>query len=308
VRTSESSSGHTINGDRRLSIWNRARWLWVNWLNNTRAASNLDPSLILAAFIAGSNPSDWPKIDPKASPSRRLCDLFWRALPWPRIAAHLGNAVQVLEIGCGTGRYGVLAEECLDGAFAGYLGMDAVRHAEWDDHRSNPKFEFVCADSDTTYQYLSRANLIITQSALEHFERDLAFFRQLADHAASANRQMLQIHLMPSAACITTFPWHGVRQYTPRTVSRITRMFGAETQRRLYSLGSSACNRVHRRYITYPWLLGKDDQRARRPADYDRDLREAVRLDDAAPTGGVACFHALVLQSHLARDIFHEPR
>jgi SAM-dependent methyltransferase len=308
VTASESSSGHMVNGDRRLSKWDRGRWLWVNWLNNTRAASDLDPSLTLAAFNAGAIAADWQKIDALASPSRRLCDLFWRALPWPRIAAELADSVKVLEIGCGTGRYGVLAQECLGGAFAGYVGLDAVAHDEWQGHRANPKFAFLCADSGSTTQHLDGVNLIITQSALEHFEKDLTFFRQLADYVATSQRPIIQIHLMPSAACITTFPWHGVRQYTPRTVSRITRMFAAQTGRRLFSLGSRACNRVHRRYITLPWLMGRGDQRGLRPGDYERDLREAVRQDDASPKHGEACFHALVLQSQVARDIFLEPR
>src|SRR5208283_5417616 len=102
-------------------------------------------------------------------------------------------------------------------------------HAEWDNFESDPKFKLVRADSGSTAQYLADANLIITQSALEHFEKDLNFFRQIADHVARTRRPIVQFHLIPSAACLTTYPWHGVRQYTPRTISRITRLFGAET-------------------------------------------------------------------------------
>src|ERR1700722_11386706 len=50
----------------------------------------------------------------------------------------------------------------------------------------------------------------------------------------------IQFHLMPSAGYLTTFPWHGARQYTPRTISRITRLFGKETSKRLYFPGSLA--------------------------------------------------------------------
>jgi hypothetical protein len=88
--------------------------------------------------------------------------------------------------------------------------------------------------------------------------------------------------------------------------SRITRLFGAETSKRLYSLGSAACNRLHRRYITYPWLLGKGDRCREHSAAYDRELREAIWQDDIGPKRHEASFHALVLQSRLTRDIFRE--
>jgi hypothetical protein len=300
----ESSSGHTLNGDRRLSKLDRVRWFLVNWINNARATSNLDPALELARFRTGNTATVWPTIDAAASPARRLCDLFWLTLPWRLIARELNGSVKALEVGCGTGRYGMLVQQCLGDAFGGYVGLDVARHAEWDSHRSDPKIELVCADSGSTARYLSGANLIITQSALEHFEEDLLFFRQIADYIVTANRPMIQFHLMPSAGCLTTFPWHGVRQYTPRTISRITRLFGKETSKRLYFLGSQACNRIHRRYITYPWLLGRGDQRRKRQDAYDRELRRAVERDDVAPKRNEACFHALVLQSRLTRDVF----
>jgi SAM-dependent methyltransferase len=228
-------------------------------------------------------------------------------LPWQRIASELNGSVKVLEVGCGTGRYSALLKDCLGDAFGGYVGIDVTRHAEWDSHQSNPKIELFCADSGSTAKYLADANLIITQSALEHFEEDLTFFRQIADYIATADRPMVQCHLMPSAGCLTTFLWHGVRQYTPRTISRITRLFGGETSKRLYFLGSAACNRVHRRYITYPWLLRRADRRRKYQDAYDRDLRQAMQQDEIVPRRDEACFHALVLQSRLVRNIFSPP-
>jgi SAM-dependent methyltransferase len=230
------------------------------------------------------------------------------SLPWQRISSELNGAVKVLEVGCGTGKYGLLVQDCLGDAFAGYVGLDVTRHPDWDHHQSNPKIKLLCADSRNTAQYVADANLIITQSALEHFEEDLGFFRQIAGYVATADHPIIQFHLMPSAGCLTTFPWHGVRQYTPRTISRITRLFGAETSKRLYFLGSIACNRVHRRYITHPRLLGKGDQRRNRLAAYDRELHRAVQQDEAASNLSEACFLALVLQSRLTDNIFPQRR
>lgn len=298
-----SSSTHTINGDLRLSKADRVLWIVRNWLNNSRATSQLDPALELFRFKTASAVADWSKIDMGASPSRRLSDLFWLSLPWRQITRELGDSVRVLEVGCGTGRYGLMLENCLGEGLARYVGLDIRHHVQWDEHQANVKLAFVCADSANTQQYLADANLIITQSALEHFEYDMEFFRQMAAHVAAATQPLIQIHLMPSAACLTTFPWHGVRQYTPRTVSRITTLFGTETTRHLYFLGSAACNRIHRRYIIYPWLLRRGDLRQKRLGEYDRELREAVQRDDISPKQNQACFHALVLQSRVRHRI-----
>lgn len=304
MTTLQSSSGHLINGDRRLSRLHRVLWFMANWRNNLRATSKLDPALEIARFHAGNVAPIWSKIDALASPARRLCDLFWLTLPWHRIEQELGEGIRALEIGCGTGRYGLLLQECLDNGLASYVGLDAARHPEWGSLETNPKIKLICADSGSTDRHLAEANLIITQSALEHFEEDMFFFQQIADYVKAVKRPLLQFHLMPSAACLTTFPWHGIRQYTPRTVSAITRLFGAETTKRLFFLGSASCNRVHRRYITYPWLRRRADRRQTSNAAYDRELREAVQHDDIAPKRNEACFHALVLQSRTSRDIF----
>ncbi len=48
---------------------------------------------------------------------------------------------------------------------------------------------------------------------------------QLRDFAAAINRPSILVHLMPSAACLRLYRHHGLRQYTPRTISKITRLF-----------------------------------------------------------------------------------
>ena len=210
-------------------------------------------------------------------------------------------------MGAVRGRYALLLQECLKGALAGYVGLDAKPHAQWDEYRARPGIELICADAGATKRYRAAADLIFTQSALETFVNDIEFFMQIATHVSSTNRPTLQLHLVPSGACLATFRWHGVRQYTPRTISRITRLSGPETSRYLYYLGSAACNRVHRRYIIYPCLFGLRDRRERDLDTCERDLRQAVQ-DDEAGTSDEACFHALVLQARVQRDIFAAPR
>lgn len=284
-------------------MFSRALWLALNRLNNARPASDVDPSLEIVRFSASSVMSFWPKIDVTASPARKLCDLFWLSLPWPRIATELGGSVRVIEVGCGSGKYGLLLKNALGEAFGGYVGLDVEVHDEWAALQSD-SITLIQADVSTIEEHLAERNMIITQSALEHFDEDLVLFRKIEKHVQTTIGPLIQVHLMPSAGCLTTFLWHGVRHYTPRTVSRLTRIFGTRTLKRLYFLGSANANRIHRRYITYPGLFGKGDRRQTRQALYDQELQEAVLRDEIAPKKYEACFHALVLQSRVAHDIF----
>jgi len=55
-----------------------------------------------------------------------------------------------------------------------------------------------------------------------------------------------QIHLFPSKICLKLYPFHGVRQYTPRNISKITRLFSDFSEVELFELGGENANKVHR--------------------------------------------------------------
>ena len=151
-------------------------------------------------------------------------------------------------------------------------------------------------DSSDIRPFLNGVNFIFTQSALEHFDEDLRLFYQISNFVAKATYPIFQVHLIPSASCITTFPWHGIRQYTPRNISKITRLFSEKTEKTLYRLGSTRCNNVHRRWITFPRYLGRGDWRKRGLPTYNRELKQAVRKDMDSPIKE-ACFYALVMKN-----------
>lgn len=294
-----STSWHGLNADRGLSKPNRLRWLLLNLVNNLFPNRGIDPSLELSRFRADPSlvgAQGGPR-ELGNSPSRVLGDQFWHAYPWGALAESLGGRIRVLEVGCGSGLYGTLLESLLGGTLERYTGIDIKPHADWERLGRNPKFRLEVGDAGTLAGHLREANLIVTQSALEHFDADLQFFRQLAEHVRGSEAPLAQIHVMPSAACLSTFLWHGVRQYTPRTVSKITSLFGSGTRKTLFALGAGACNRVHRNFITYPMLARRGDFRRSKPAEYRAALEAAIGRDNAAPAGGEACFYALVLQS-----------
>jgi hypothetical protein len=298
-----STSRHTLSADHRLTKFQRLSWLALNLVNNAFARSRVDARLKEEKFRLSEQRLDelWGRIAGTASPSRRLCDLFWMSLPWGALTMEM-RSIRALEMGCGTGVYGRLLQTLLKDCFERYVGVDIEASAQWSDV-SDPRFVFEVGRAGDAHKFLAGANLIMTQSALEHFEEDLLYFEQVADNVRLRTDPVLQVHLVPSASCITTFPWHGIREYTPRTISKLTRLFGPETRALLFSLGGRSCNRVHRNFITWPTLRYRQDWRKTQNDAYLRALREAL-LSDFKSDDGTPAFYALVLVSHFKSDPF----
>lgn len=300
----DSTSPHTLSADGPLTKLERVAWVAFNLANNALPRSLVDPRIVERRFRLSPMRIDglWPSIRPDASPSRALCDLFWLTMPWPGILRELGP-LHALEVGCGSGTYGHLLSRLLGNQLAHYLGIDIAASGAWAGAGDN-RLEFRIGRAGDVAQYLADVNFVFTQSALEHVEEDLHFLRQVAQLAES-RRPLLQLHLIPSASCITTFPWHGIREYTPRTMSQATRLFGAGTEAYLYALGGPACNRVHRKFILWPRLKRAGDLRRQAASGYADALRAAV-LSDFLVDSRSPSFYALVLLSNFARSPFRE--
>ena len=84
---------------------------------------------------------------------------------------------EILEVGCGDGKYGKLLKKIIGRNFKSYLGIDIKKRERWDNSGKNLKF--IKSDCYNIKKYLIKKNLIITQSALEHFKYDLKFFNIL---------------------------------------------------------------------------------------------------------------------------------
>jgi hypothetical protein len=233
------------------------------------------------------------QIEEKSSPTRTLGDLFWMQLPWPSWVAELGG-LRILDTGCGSGRYGLEIQKFSRGGVKSYKGIDESSRPNWQTTMQENKFvELVAADSADFASLISaETNFFMSQSAIEHFPEDLTYFRQVRDFLLSKSTPWLQVHLFPSAACLPLYRFHGVRQYTPRTVSLITALF-PDAQAVLYELGGPNCNRVHREYISGPVFAGAEDRRNTETAQYRAALKNAIELDRAVSSS--PSFYALVM-------------
>lgn len=215
-RKSDSTSWHMLSADQRLSKIQKVMWILYNIGNNAFPRASEDRRICKRNFRLTEIQLSrlWNDIEETAPPARRLCDLFWMSLPWSNLSKELQSA-RVLEIGCGTGIYGQLLEKCLGESFEHYLGVDIEPSEEWKSGSTSTRFTFEVGRAGDAYKFLPGTNLILTQSALEHFEEDLSYFRQVSAHVAASRYPIMQVHLIPSASCILTYPWHGIRNYTP---------------------------------------------------------------------------------------------
>lgn len=299
-----SSSIHKLNADKPLSTTARRLWYFLNYLNN-----HLPPSPF--AKLPETKPfrpdleRNWNALSPKSSPSRALSDLFWMQLPWARIQAQLGS-VHILDVGCGSGRYGLELQKYSGTRIASYTGIDESPHASWPQTMSEHPFVKLLAADSGDFQSLipASANMFISQSAIEHFPADLTYFKQVRDFLNRSSKPWLQVHLFPSAACLRLYRYHGVRQYTPRTIAKITAFF-PDAKISLFGLGGATCNQLHWEYISDPVFNRRaPDRRETETEPYREALRKAMQADASSTSS--PSFYALVIEGNTEESIFRD--
>jgi hypothetical protein len=226
-------------------------------------------------------------------------------LPWAAIQEEVGE-IRIADIGCGSGRYGVNLIEWSGHRVARYVGIDRTAHPDWPrlgaDH---PQLEFRCGRAEAIDELIpAGTNVLMSQSTFEHVADDLGAFDRIHRYVHEHGGPVIQMHLVPSQACLWTYLWHGYRQYTPRTLSAITRRFHDCSLRSIVRLGGGECNALHRRFVTWPVLIRRGaDLRDEQPERYRERLREAIRRDMEARQPSPA-FYALLIHSNPRRPLF----
>jgi hypothetical protein len=282
-----------ISADRKLSVLKRLYWLIINILNNSFPNFNIDKKLIIQKYKNKINSKLLDKIDNESSPARILCDIFWMSFPWKKISHYNNNnKINFLEIGAGKGVYANLLNNLLIDNLSVYTGVDINYKKEWDSFDKS-KFVFYKDTSDNILNYINDHNVIFTQSAIEHFENDLLFFKKISTYLDASQKNILQIHLFPSTECLGTYLWHGYRQYSPRNISKITKLFDERYNKILFKLGSSRSNYIHKKFITYPKIFRKKDLRFQNNKEYKTEFLHS--LSDAKKIE--TSFYALIISS-----------
>jgi hypothetical protein len=274
-------------------------------LNNNLFPNNADKLLAIKDFVSEISDADWNRLQIKASPARKLSDLFYLKLPWNLIKSELGE-INIFDAGCGSGDYGEKLLSYSNDLIDSYYGIDLHENNNWQvlmEKHKNIKFRRL--DSALIIDYIpAETNFFLTQSALEHFDYDLLYFRQLHDFIQKESKDIIQVHLMPSSVCLWKYLFHGVRQYTPRTISKITRMFNDFSYAILYKLGGKECNLLHLNFITIPLFIKKiGDIRDSKTEDYEKLLFNAIKKD-MLKSQTLPSFYALIIHSNFKKNIF----
>lgn len=293
------TSIHSLNADHYLPPLQRGLYLVANAVNNLVPQYDVAENLHVRRFVPRVIDEVWGTLPLTSSPSRRLSDLFWINIRYDAVYQALGGAINVLDVGCGSGRYGEELVRLSGNRIAHYKGIDAEARSNWNVLRQRyPFFEFQKGDAHRVAPLIPPGtNFIMSQSCIEHLDQDLTFFRQIAQYIADCGHGVLQVHLFPSRACLPLYLWHGARQYTPHTISHIARLF-PDSYLELYGLGGKHCNRLHWKFITWPRLTKRVDLRNNNPQEYAQQLRAAFDADVEAISNAPS-FYALVVFSKL---------
>jgi SAM-dependent methyltransferase len=306
MKNKRSSSINWINADYPMNRVERRLYFVLNGLNNSFPHLFRDKQVAYRDFRCSNLEGHWKKIQPLRTPPRKLCDLFLLETPWARLQQELGE-LHVLECGCGSGRYGEFLMTHASAPPASYTGIDLKKPEQWQVYQDTyPNFTFHQLKGNDISEFIpEHTNVILSISALEHFEEDLYYFRQVHDFIESRKRNILQIHLFPSGPCLKLFGHHGIRQYTPRTLRSITELFHPFSYSVLFNLGGKESNRVHYRHIRLPLESPSrnDNLKKTDPEAYDRLTYEAIQKDMSSP-GSAPTFYALVIHSYFKQRLF----
>jgi hypothetical protein len=296
----KSTSIHALNADRGLSWWQKPVYLFLNFLNNLFPYRHLDRRIKVVPFEPAKEKfeEEWQNTYATSSAARKFSDLYWKTLPWEDIRRELGGEINIFDTGCGHGNYAVRIQEGSGGRITSYTGVDAKRRPNWEELENKfPNFHFIeSRSSDILPLIPPGTNLFITQSAIEHFDADILFFEKIKTYAESVSFPVMQAHLFPGGATLPLYLFHGLRQYTPRTVSKITRLF-SRGEFTLTGLGGNASKWLHWRYFTWPVLITRKYAKPTFDAvEYEPKLRKAVIHDIKHPSRS-PLFWALTIKS-----------
>ena len=295
-----SSSWHRLNADRRFAhrIW--PIWFLANFVNNWSLKEI--PGLKIKKFKPRALSESWVGSEITASPSRRLTDLFLAQLPYDQIAQTLGG-IHLLDVGCGVGKYaGVFDELCKSVENFSYLGIDVKASEQWKTRSSDKcTFKDIAVDNISA-KILTDVNVVVSVSVLEHLDEDLLLLEKITGFEKKLGKQFLQIHFVPSSICLWLYGLHGVRQYTPRTIKKISQVISNKSGLRVFALGGARSNWVHWRNITFPIKTRLGDRRFSNTKQYCQARDDAIALDKEQ-LGDRPSFYAILILPEVLSDL-----
>jgi hypothetical protein len=232
-----------INGDNIKGFWDRLLYF---------------PQCIIAAMKGSRKNLDIVSIKLKeidfssGSPVRNLSNMFWETLDWKNLTYQLGGAVNIFDIACGSGNYGIRYQNLLGEGFGSYTGIDIYK-----DKKFPTKYKHILNKAEKSTDYLDGHNLIVSQSGLEHIENDKFVLKKITKFLNDSKKPFIQIHVVPASASLILYLWHGWRQYSAKNLGAISKILTSSKKIKVKAipLGGWTSFYTHLRQITIPHLL-----------------------------------------------------
>jgi SAM-dependent methyltransferase len=204
----------------------------------------------------------WDNMNPdhvskcQGTPSRVLCDTFWRSLNYSNLRKQLGAEINFFDIGAGSGVYGRFFEDIAGRNFGSYTGIDISRHPNFPE-----KYRLVLDDASKSANWITeKTNMVISQSALEHVKHDQETLIAVTSKLLEGSGNFVQIHMVPAPASLPLYLWHGWRQYSLRNISEIASKLISLDERlgvSAFALGGPNSFFTHLAYHTVPGVFGR---------------------------------------------------
>lgn len=284
-----SNQFRNFSGDKKLNLIEKIIWFFLSFAN-IKFNSNIAKRINLKKFNINIKLITKNKIFKTKSPVRLICNTFWQSMNWNEINQNLKNNLKILEVGCGTGRYCDFLKKLSKSRKFTYTGIDIINT---NFHKRKDKF-FYLDDANNIDLYLDKVNFLFTQSAIEHFEYDLIFFKKISKFLNKKKKKFIQVHLFPSESCLYTYLFHGYRHYNYKMISKLTESFSDNHSFDLFHIGSKNTNKFTFKQITLKRIFKKKIDSIN-----IKKLRESIQKDNKIMSFKNSSFYCLVILSNL---------
>jgi SAM-dependent methyltransferase len=290
----DSSNFLVINGDNQKVLILKILYLLFNFIHNSFSRLRLRQYPIRRINFSNEQLKEIITSNIKISPARLLSEAFWINLKYDKISIFLKHKIRIMDLGCGAGKLSELTNKF--DTEVKYTGIDSQAYFS---RKISTNITFEKADYLEILDYMP-FSLIVSQSALEHFELDLKLFKLITNYTQNG-QPLIQIHLVPSFNCLSLYLMHGFRQYGSCSLNRIFQLHSKGSQFLIVALGGKKAKRFHFWHITIPLILSRIFTKFNLKENSYSIHPENVQDDQDSP--GTEIFYAIIITHNIKQDI-----